>query len=572
MYKITLLFMVATYACLGLVEGYRPSYRAAVYEHALFQPTHFRTVSRSQALRDMKKNLDIYAEQTRIASSQNVDIIVFPEDGIYGLNFNRDTIKPYLEDIPDPTEITWNPCNQSEYTNGVEVQITLSCMARNNGIYIVANMGDKKVCDADSICPDDGQRQYNTDVVFDPQGNLVARYHKQHLYFEAQFDTPSTVERVTFDTPFGKFGIITCFDILFKSPAVDLVEDLGVKNVIFPTAWMDSLPLLSAIQFHSAFAKLFKVNLLAANLHFPLFNFHGSGIYSPRRTEAYYYNDGLFSPGKLLIADVKSSPTHYRRHQVVPDTHGFRGGNSLGASFVHGQDTAEVNTQSRRNGGHYNTASRNGIISHQLADQASGVHLNNDLGPLTHRSIRNRIHNHAHLHRVNRHMVENGWATIMADNDNYQYLPLTEPKAKVKICQNEVCCYLDYQKQNTSNDELYALGVFDGLHQIEGLSWYTQVCVLLKCEFTDIASCGQPTKIAAGHFEYLKLWGTFTTEYVFPEVLVSDDGKLRLEHEHWKYLHNRIEFVNRGKESPLLSATLYGRHYDRDNSTVSNSV
>lgn len=56
-------------------------------------------------------------------------------------------------------------------------------------------------------------------------GLLVARYHKYNLYFEAAFDVPPEPEIVTFDTPFaGKFGLITCFDILFREPTVTLME------------------------------------------------------------------------------------------------------------------------------------------------------------------------------------------------------------------------------------------------------------------------------------------------------------------------------------------------------------
>lgn len=59
-------------------------------------------------------------------------------------------------------------------------------------------------------------------------GLLVARYHKYNLYFEAAFDAPPEPEIVTFDTPFaGKFGLITCFDILFQEPTVMLTEKVG---------------------------------------------------------------------------------------------------------------------------------------------------------------------------------------------------------------------------------------------------------------------------------------------------------------------------------------------------------
>ena len=60
---------------------------------------------------------------------------------------SRDKIIPFSETIPDITESgkDWIPCNDANMDGKITTQQKLSCMAKENEIYVVANMVDYKV-------------------------------------------------------------------------------------------------------------------------------------------------------------------------------------------------------------------------------------------------------------------------------------------------------------------------------------------------------------------------------------------------------------------------------------------
>jgi pantetheine hydrolase len=142
-------------------------------------------------------------------------------------------------------------------------------MARNNSIYVVADMGDIQSCSKQINCPSDGFYQFNTAVIFDESGNLVAKYHKMHLFGEIYYDLPPKPELVAINTRFGRLGIQICFDMIYKTPGVYLSEQMEVDTILFPTWWFDELPFLTASQYQQSWAITNKVNLLAANIQKP---------------------------------------------------------------------------------------------------------------------------------------------------------------------------------------------------------------------------------------------------------------------------------------------------------------
>lgn len=76
--------------------------------------------------------------------------------------------------------------------------------------------------------------------------NYYFRYRKFNLFSELGFNHTNLAELCTFDTDFGvRFGMFICFDIMFQDPAVRLVRESGVKDIIFSAAWFSELPLLT---------------------------------------------------------------------------------------------------------------------------------------------------------------------------------------------------------------------------------------------------------------------------------------------------------------------------------------
>ncbi|XP_018523392.2 LOW QUALITY PROTEIN: biotinidase-like [Lates calcarifer] len=492
------------------------SYVAAVYEHHLIlNPEPHVTLSRAAALQHVQKNLDIYEEQAARAARQGAQILVFPEDGLHGFNFSRSSISSYLETIPDPELESWNPCTEPGRYNNTEVLQRLSCMARRHNLYLVANMPDHQPCplttSPSSSCPSDGRWQFNTNVVFRSDGQLVARYHKQNLYFEEAFDTPPQPEIITFDTPFaGRFGLLICFDILFHEPTISLVER-GVRQLIYPTAWMNQLPLLDTIQFQRAFSLGANVTLLAANIRNDKLIMTGSGIYTPFSATYHHAQIGDPEEGRLLVARVPVLDPLW----VGQSVDGEEG-------LVREESTSSKDTDS-------------GYCHQETCFDSSHPETASTVSPLSVTFVSSMMY------------------------DPYTFVLLNETEGKLNVCYGTFCCHLQYRQlpQGTSK-ELYALGAFAGTHTVNG-RFALQVCALVRCAGSEASSCGQEVEEAETKMDFL-LEGKFGTRYVYPSVLASHMVLEQPEHLE-KTADGRMTMKHSNMTGGLVTACLYGRMY-----------
>jgi predicted amidohydrolase len=110
-------------------------------------------------------------------------------------------------------------------------------IARDNGLWVIGGGMPERG-------PETG-KVYNTAIVLDPEGRLVARYRKVHLFDVsipggAEFQESKTVapggEPVVVETPWTRVGLSICYDVRFPELYRRLVG-LGARVVVVPAAF-----------------------------------------------------------------------------------------------------------------------------------------------------------------------------------------------------------------------------------------------------------------------------------------------------------------------------------------------
>lgn len=92
---------------------------------------------------------------------------------------------------------------------------------------------------AGSFVEKDGDAYYNTSVLFNPQGEVAGTYRKIHLfrYGSKEGEVLNRGEGPTVvDTPFGKMGLTTCYDMRFPE-LYRMQVDMGAEMFLVTAAW-----------------------------------------------------------------------------------------------------------------------------------------------------------------------------------------------------------------------------------------------------------------------------------------------------------------------------------------------
>ncbi|EZA57014.1 vanin-like protein 1 [Ooceraea biroi] len=478
------------------------SYIAAVVE---YPPIYVK----DNAEATLRANTDAYIKHINAAGIKNTDIIVFPEDGLTTVHLpKREKMQDWATIIPDASD-NYTPCTQST----IEVSETLkriSCAAKENRIYVVINIAEKLPC-TDAGCAEDKMFYYNSNVVFDRTGKIIARYRKTNLFVEPQFNVTSIPEIVIFKTDFGvNFGTFICFDILFHEPALQLTRLRQITDIVYPTAWFSEAPFLTAVQTQAGWSFGEDVNLLASGYNRPGSGNTGSGIYLGRKG----IGKAVFASTtheELLIFEVPKikEKTKWNRHHDHSEDHD----ESLSS---HKKEHDELRKKREDNG-------------------------NNDKVLLLHDNI------HA-----------------------FETVPL-EGSVMKNICQNGFCCEFNVNVTTVDPNTKYRLAVFSGNRRYVVVEAGVQACGVIQCSNDSIASCGsvEESETMFGNIDITATFHDYKNVLIMPSTLTPDFLPLSNwkydEHVHDDHVHISMSLNN--NTNNLVTFGIYARNFSKSSSS-----
>ncbi|XP_063220854.1 vanin-like protein 2 isoform X2 [Bacillus rossius redtenbacheri] len=528
-----------------------PVYIAAVVEYAPVSEVG------SDGMRGLvSQNVDNYVHFIEEAAQKDADIVVFPEVGLtsYG--------KPlYASPVPDPRERA-NPCTNS--SSGMLEEIArLSCAARNNDIYVVINFPEVKVCEKvvpGSDCEHIGTFHYNCDIVFDRRGYLVARYRKYNLFLEHEFDKTPTPDISIFETDFGvKFGVFTCFDVLFKAPAVAMVQQFNVTDVAVPQAWFSELPFLTSVQAQSQWASAMDVNMLAAGYSKPSVGSTGSGIYNGRRGPLATVFSAV-DTSKLLVATVQKKITNDNENlvSVMGDGNNLQLRDETRSEFFRNDDRESLQLAYESNSIASGCA---GSCKRQVSDDRLGC---------------GEMFGALYLMKENLTAYTTTLLDVAKPNGPQQ------KNVSLRLCSGDLCCDFEVRSsqrpagRNTSDGSShYRAVVFSGVRSFVGAADAgLQVCGVVWCSDESPASCGSPPSTVGGPrpaFDHISIAGRFnaSNSVQMPNALAVDFKIINPRAYSFTKNVTTGEKVGVTLElkdvvSNLITFGIYGRYFDND--------
>ena len=169
---------------------------------------------------DLQKNLETTLGMMRKAKEAHADLILFPEI----------QLSPFFPKDPEQDVSRWVLTLQSPQVKAICAACRRLSLWASPNLYLEIN----------------GNR-YDTSLMIDERGEIIGASKMVHIYqaehfYECDYYTPSEDGFRVFDTPFGRIGIVICFDRHIPTSIRSCAQQ-GADLVLIPTANLFSEPM-----------------------------------------------------------------------------------------------------------------------------------------------------------------------------------------------------------------------------------------------------------------------------------------------------------------------------------------
>ena len=186
--------------------------------------------TKESALSDLAYNTGEAEKLIRIAAARGAQIIVTPEYGNTG-NLIPEHARPWLATcVPLPNGV---PLHEQQVEGLHEYVQDYARLAAELGVWIVTDVLECEKAEG-------GDRFYNCGLVLDDRGCVRARYRKIYLWGLTEGNLTAGKEATTFQTPFGRFGMLICSDALAPSLWSKLSNEQNADFIIMQSHWAPS--------------------------------------------------------------------------------------------------------------------------------------------------------------------------------------------------------------------------------------------------------------------------------------------------------------------------------------------
>jgi omega-amidase len=188
---------------------------------------------------DQAHNHDTCLRFCTRAAQEGAQLLVLPE--IWASPYATAAFRDYAQALPDvgATDLS---------ASGPSARLLQEIAVAHKVWLVGGSVVERKGKDASDDDNDDDSATniYNTCLVFNPEGKVVAKHRKVHLfdvnvpggiYFQESATLSPGDQVSSFDTPWGTIGVGICYDMRFAAYALRLRHAHQAKILIYPGAF-----------------------------------------------------------------------------------------------------------------------------------------------------------------------------------------------------------------------------------------------------------------------------------------------------------------------------------------------